>query len=128
MPDGEFPGTIMTSKLIQEMRNGKLVESVRLTLAADPLPDAPFNDYRARVDYYESQSHELIRDAHLLLGPDVIKLRDPNGDLIPENLHLLEGKRVMFRVVHEHKPKHDTPYRKVVGLKPHNPEGGRKTV
>lgn len=53
-----------------------------------------------------------------LLGPDVVHLTDRDGEILPEKLALLEGKRVSFDVTHETRPGFEIAYRKVANMRP----------
>jgi len=116
-PEGELTGTIISGELKVDHKNGKPRESVKLTIAVDTLPNDPMNDYRVRVDYWGPQANELLRDAQKVIGSEAYALTNMEGEIVPENLVLLEGRRVRFQVVHNFKPGFKEPYRKVVNLR-----------
>jgi len=116
-PEGCFQGTIIAIKLSD---NGRSKENLRFTIAVDPLPDDPLHDFRVRVDYWGKNADGLLPDLYRLLGAEVVNLTDDDGDILPEKLSVLEGKRVKFMVQHAPMPGHDIPFRKVVDLRPVN--------
>ena len=118
-PEGCFQGTIIATRLSE--RNGRSKENLRFTIAVDPIPDDPMFDYRVRVDYWGRDAAGLLPDLYRLLGAEVVNLTDEEGDILPEKLTVLEGKRVKFTVEHAPMPGHDTAYRKVTNLRPANP-------
>jgi hypothetical protein len=117
-PEGTFPGTIIHATQIKDTKNGKPRESLRFTIAVDPIPNDILHDYRVRVDYWGNQSDGLLTDLYRIIGSDVVNLTDPDGEIIPERLSLLEGKRVRFTVTHETRPGFTVAYRKVSHLRP----------
>lgn len=117
-PEGEYSGIITSGRLLQDTRNGRLRESVRLTIAIDPIPHDPLYKYLARVDYYDTQANQFIADAKTVLGSDQTPLTNIQGEILADRLSLLEGKRVRFTVTHARRPGHETPYRKVENLRP----------
>ena len=117
-PEGDLPGTINSARLIQEDKNGKTSESIRFTLDLDPIPNEPMYDFKARKDYFETQTSEFFRDAKKLLGDLANELISAEGNLIPEKLSLFEGKRVQFRIAHERRPGHKHAFRKVSNIEP----------
>ncbi len=48
----------------------------------------------------------------------MVNLTDCDGNVLPERLSLLEGKRVRFDVTHERRPGFDIAYRKVQNMRP----------
>ena len=117
-PEGTFAGTIINATLNEDTKNGKTRENLRLTIAVDPIPNDILHDYRVRVDYWGNQQDGLITDLFRILGSDVMHLTNSDGDIIPEQLSLLDGKRVRFDVTHETRPGFDVPFRKVRNLRP----------
>ncbi|MGV3661427.1 MAG: hypothetical protein ACO1TE_14660 [Prosthecobacter sp.] len=117
-PEDTHNGTIINAILINETKNGKPRENLRLTIAVDQIPGDPLHDYRVRMDYWGSQNDSLLDDMFRLLGPDVVHLTDMDGEILPEKLTLLEGKRVQFDVTHEKRPGFKVAYRKVQNLQP----------
>ncbi|MEI6703063.1 MAG: hypothetical protein WCL71_05940 [Deltaproteobacteria bacterium] len=119
-PEGELTGTIISGKLNVEEKNGKRRESVRLTIAVDPIPNHHMFDYRVRMDYWESQANDLITDAKMIIGSEANELTNSDGEIRDGKLYLLVNKRVKFTVIHDSKPGHKDAYRKVVNLRPLN--------
>lgn len=117
-PEYTHNGTIINATLNTDTKNGKQRENLRLTIAVDPIPDDPLHDYRVRMDYWGNQNDSLLDDMFRLLGPDVVHLTDREGEILPEKLTLLEGKRVKFDVTHETRPGFKVAYRKVQNLQP----------
>ena len=117
-PEGSFTGTIINATVIEDFKNGKLRESLRLTIAVDPIPNDILHDYRVRADYWGNQADGLLTDLFRIIGSDVMNLTDSEGDIIPEQLSLLEGKRVRFDVTHETRPGFNVAFRKVRNLRP----------
>lgn len=117
-PEGDLSGTVTSGRLIKEEKNGRDRESVRLTISVDPIPSHPMHDFKVRADYWETQANEFIRDAKKLLDAEADQLVNKEGEIVAENLALLEGKRVRFTVVHDRKPGHQEAYRKVLNLRP----------
>lgn len=117
-PEDTHNGTIISANLNEDMKNGKPRENLRLTIAVDPVHGDPLHDYRVRMDYWGNQNESLLDDMFRLLGPDVVHLTDIDGEILPERLTLLEGKRVKFDVTHEKRPGFKVPYRKVLNLQP----------
>ncbi len=117
-PEGEHAGTIIKTTLIEDTKNGKPRENLRFTIAVDPIPNDLLHDYRVRVDYWGNQADGLLKDLYRILGPDVVSLTNSEGDIIPERLTLLEGKRVLFDVTLETRPGFDVAFRKVTNLRP----------
>ena len=117
-PEDTHNGTIINATLNTDSKNGKQRENLRLTIAVDPIPDDPLHDYRVRMDYWGNQNDSLLDDMFRLLGPDVVHLTDRDGEILPEKLSLLEGKRVKFDVTHETRPGFKVAYRKVQNLQP----------
>ncbi len=117
-PEDTHDGTILNATMITDTKNGKQRENLRLTIGVDLIEDDPRHDYRARMDYYGNQADDLFTDMYRLLGPDVVNLTDCDGNVIPERLSLLEGKRVRFDVTHEKRPGFDIAYRKVQNMRP----------
>jgi hypothetical protein len=120
-PEGDLQGTIVTATIIEEFKNGKPRESLRFTIATDPLPDYPLHDFRVRADYWGNQNNGLLDDLFRILGSEVVNLTDEDGNIIPQRLSMLEGKRVRFDVTHEQRPGFEVPFRKVKNLRPLNP-------
>lgn len=118
VPEGEFPGTITSARLIQDEKNGKTRESIRHTIDLDPIPDEPMYDFKARMDYWETQVSDFVRDAKKLLGGQANALISRDGEIDPDKLSLFEGKRVKFHVVHERRPGHKNAFRKIVNIRP----------
>lgn len=117
-PEDTHNGTIINAILNTDTKNGKPRENLRLTIAVDPVPGDPLHDYRVRMDYWGNQTEGLFFDMHRLLGSDVVHLTDEEGEILPEKLTLLEGKRVKFDVTHEKRPGFKVAYRKVQNLQP----------
>ncbi len=117
-PEDTHNGTIISANLNKDTKNGKPRENLRLTIAVDPILEDPLHDYRVRVDYWGNQNESLLDDMFRLLGPDVVHLTDIDGEILPEKLSLLEGKRVKFDVTHERRPGFKVAYRKVQNLQP----------
>jgi hypothetical protein len=117
-PEGLHTGTITTGDLYHDVKNGKERESVRFTLALDPVAGDRLNKYMARIDYWASQSGQLYEDLRRLIGAKVDDLVDDEGMIVPERLSMLAGKRVSFQIVHENRPGHQHAYRKVINLRP----------
>lgn len=117
-PEDTHNGTIISANLNKDTKNGKPRENLRLTIAVDPILEDPLHDYRVRVDYWGNQNESLLDDMFRLLGPDVVHLTDIDGEILPEKLILLEGKRVKFEVSHEKRPGFKVAYRKVQNLQP----------
>lgn len=118
VPEDRHNGTIIDARLTTDTKNGKLRENLRLTISVDPVENHEAYDYRARMDYWGSQTDGLVEDMYRLLGPDVVHFTDEDSEILPERLTLLEGKRVSFDVTHETRPGFKIPYRKVSNLKP----------
>lgn len=129
-PEGTFPGTIINATLNEDIKNGKTRGNVRLTVAVDPIPNDILHDYRVRVDYWENQADGLLMDLFRIIGSDVVNLTNSEGDIIPERLTLLVGKRVRFDVIHETRPGFNVAYRKVRNLRPlqSNTDGFKKAA
>lgn len=117
-PEDTHNGTIINAILNTDTKNGKPRENLRLTIAIDPIPDDPLHDYRVRMDYWGNQNDSLLDDMFKLLGSDVVPLTDRDGEILPEKLSLLEGKRVKFDVTHENRPGFKVAYRKAQNLQP----------
>lgn len=117
-PANRHNGTIINAILNSDTKNGKPRENLRLTIRVDPIPEDLIHDYRVRMDYWGNQNEGLLDDMHRLLGPDVVHLTSEQGDILPEKLVNLEGKRVSFDVVHETRPGFQVPYRKVQNIQP----------
>lgn len=117
-PEDRHNGTIIDARLNTDTKNGKIRENLRLTISVDPVRNHEIYDYRVRMDYWGSQTDGLVEDMYRLLGADVVHLTDEEGEIIPEKLTLLEGKRVSFDVTHETRPGFKIPYRKVTNMKP----------
>lgn len=117
-PQGTHAGTIINATLNEDTKNGKPRENLRLTIAVDPIPNDILHDYRVRVDYWGNQADGLLTDLYRILGPDVVKLTNEDGDILLERLNLLEGKRVRFDVTHETRPGFEVAFRKVRHLRP----------
>lgn len=117
-PQGTHIGTIINATLNEDTKNGKPRENLRLTIAVDPIPNDILHDYRVRVDYWGNQTDGLLTDLYRILGPDVVKLTNEDGDILLERLNLLEGKRVRFDVTHETRPGFEVAFRKVRYLRP----------
>lgn len=117
-PEGTWTGTIINATLNEDTKNGKPRENLRLTIAVDAIPNDILHDYRVRADYWGNQTDGLLMDLFRIIGPDVMNLTDSEGDIIPEGLNLLVGKRVRFDVIHETRPGFDVPFRKVRNLRP----------
>jgi hypothetical protein len=120
-PEGTLTGTIIHATQIKDTKNGNPRESLRFTIAVDPIPNDILHDYRVRVDYWGNQSDGLLTDLFRIIGQDVMNLTDPEGEIIPERLTLLEGKRVRFDVTHETRPGFKVAYRMVRNLRPFKP-------
>lgn len=118
VPEGAFTGTIINATLHQDTKNGQPRENLRLTIAVDPSASDFLHDYRVRMDYWGNQSDGLLTDLFRIIGHDVMNLTDSEGEIIPEQLTLLEGKRVRFQVTHETRPGFSVAYRKVSKLRP----------
>lgn len=119
-PEDTHDGTILNAELKKDIKNGKERENLRLTIAVDRIPDDPLHDYRVRMDYWGNQTDSVLHDMHRLLGSDLVHLTDEDGEILPEKLSLLEGKRVRFDVIHESRPGFKVAYRKVQNLRPLN--------
>jgi len=117
-PEDTHDGTILNATLNTDTKNGKPRENLRLTIGVDLIEDDPSHDYRVRMDYWGNQTDGLFTDMYRLLGPEYLKLADCDGNVIPERLSLLEGKRVRFDVTHEKRPGFDIAYRKVQNMRP----------
>jgi len=117
-PEGELSGTINSSRLIQDDKNGRTRESIRWTIDVDPIPNEPMYDFKARMDYWETQTSEFIRDAKKILGTQANELISSDGEIIPDKLVLFEGKRVKFSVAHERRPGHKHAFRKLMNIRP----------
>ena len=117
-PEGLFTGTIHDARRLEQFKNGKKIENLRLTVALDPLPEQPDNDFRVRVDYYDNQSKLLYGDLVSLVGREVKELVDDKQKIIDDRLSLLHGKRVQVNVTHEYRPGHDQPFRKAKIVRP----------
>jgi hypothetical protein len=117
-PEDTHDGTILNAELKKDIKNGRERENLRLTIAVDRIPDDPLHDYRVRMDYYPNQTETLLDDMFRLLGPEVVHLTDEEGEVLPENLNLLFGKRVRFEVIHESRPGFQVAYRKVQNMRP----------
>ena len=70
------------------------------------------------MDYWGNQQDGLLTDLFRILGSDVMQLVNSEGEIIPERLSLLEGKKVRFAVTHETRPGFDVAFRKVRNLFP----------
>lgn len=119
-PEGVLKGTILTAALIEDFKNGKQRENLRLTIVVDPFPDDPIHDFRVRVDYWGGQNNGLLEDLFRILGAEVVNLTDEDGNILAQRLPLLQGKRVRFKVTHEQRPGFAVPFRKVKNLRPLN--------
>jgi|JI10StandDraft_1071094.scaffolds.fasta_scaffold43604_5 hypothetical protein len=119
-PEGGLQGTILNATLIEDFKNGKQRENLRLTIAVDPLHDYPIHDFRVRADYWGNQNNGLLDDLFRILGSEVVNLTDEEGNILPQRLTMLEGKRVRFDVTHEQRPGFEVPFRKVKNLRPLN--------
>jgi hypothetical protein len=117
-PEGSFLGTIHNVVSITDTKRGEPREHVRLTMKVDPLPEYPHHDFRVRADFWSSQGDELFQFLFRLMGPDIVNLTDEHGNLLPERLHLLHGRRVAFDVRFDTKPGYTTAFRKVTNLRP----------
>jgi|JI6StandDraft_1071083.scaffolds.fasta_scaffold02906_8 hypothetical protein len=117
-PEGLFTGTIHDARLLKQFKNGEEIENLRITVALDPLPEQPDNDFRVRVDYYDNQSKLLYGDLVSLVGREVKELVDDKQKIIDDRLSLLHGKRVQVNVTHEYRPGHDQPFRKAKIVRP----------
>lgn len=117
-PEDTHNGTIINATLNKDTKNGRQRENLRLTIAVDPVPEEPFLDYRVRRDYWGNQTDNLFNDMYGLLGADLVHLTDETGEILPEKLNLLHGKRVRFDVIHETRPGFKVAYRKVQNLRP----------
>lgn len=117
-PEGTFNGTIVSAVIFESFKNGQPKENLRITVSLDPFPDDLLHDYRVRVDYYGGAQEELITDLYRLLGGDVVKLTDVDGNILPEKLVLLEGRRVKVFVVHEHHGSYPVAFRKATNMRP----------
>lgn len=122
VPEGTFTGTIINATLIEDTKNGKPRENLRLTISVDPIPNEILHDFRVRADYWGNQTDGLLTDLFRIIGQDVTNLTNSDGDIIPERLSLLEGKRVRFQVTHETRPGFSVAYRKVRNLRPLQPK------
>ena len=117
-PEGTHPGTIINATLNPNTKSGNPKENLRLTIAADPIPNDILHDYRVRIDYWGNQQDGLLTDLFRIIGSDVMHLTDSEGNIIPERLTLLVGKRVRFDVTLETRPGFDEAFRKVRNLRP----------
>lgn len=117
-PEGAFPGTIINATLGNNTKNGNPKENLRFTISVDPIPNDILFDYRVRVDYWGNQQDGLLTDLFRILGSDMMQLVNSEGEIIPEQLTLLVGKRVRFDVIHETRPGFDVAFRKVRNLRP----------
>lgn len=122
VPEGTFTGTIINATLIEDTKNGKPRENLRLTIAVDAIPNDILHDYRVRADYWGNQSDGLLTDLFRIIGSEVMHLTDSEENIIPERLNLLEGKRVRFQVTHEKRPGFAVAYRKLSNLRPLQPK------
>ena len=117
-PEGTWTGTIINATLGNNAKNGNPKENLRFTIAVDPIPNDILFDYRVRVDYWGNQQDGLLTDLFRIIGSDLVHLTDSEGNIIPEQLKLLVGKRVRFDVTHETRPGFDVAFRKVTNLRP----------
>src|SRR3569623_492852 len=103
-PEGTHTGKITAANIHQDIKNGQIRESLRLTIALDSTGENRLTKFMARTDYWGSQMNRLYEDLHRLIGDEVNDLEDEEGNIVEEELSLLIGKRVTFQIVHETRP------------------------
>lgn len=117
-PEGkDHIGTIENAELKVEDINGRTRERARLTMS-DETADDGIHDFKVAKDYWASEVKEMMAFVYALVGPDVAKLRGKDGNIDPEQLKILIGKKVMFDVTHKHLPGHKEAFRLVTNLRP----------